>query len=210
MSGVIVFKSPYNLKKTEQIVANVIRIRKGTYKGNVGKWKAHDYWTFFNKKARFYYRELKDGTAVRAVFKGDTWVKAWSSFIFARNGTYGNVFGLNPNSNILNRKPVAVLSIQNEIKQYYEERIIESPSLSEAILGGLAFGPIGAIVGGTSGNQRTIGRTVTHDTGFIDVEILWDSGHITKERTKRGSDLYKEIVNMKPMNSAKLNELVNW
>lgn len=193
MSGVAVFNSPYDMERTKQIVASVIASLKGTYKGNVGKWKAHDYWTFGKKRFRFFYGKLKDGTAVRVLLDSSFPRRAWRSFIWTMNRMYGNVFGLD---DTLHYTPVAVLTMQNQKEQLYISRTSGGTSLGGFLLGGAAFGEAGAIVGGLSGRQTTVGTLKEYENGYADVEILWSDGCIIKQTIGKNTNFYNELLMM--------------
>jgi len=193
MSGVAVFKSPHDVAKTQQIVASVIKYLKGSYKGNTGKWNAHDLWTVGRKKFRFFYGATKDGTAVRVLLDSAMPRRAWRSFIWALNKLYGNRFGLD---DTLDYKPVAVLTMENQRRQLYTSKTSGGTSLAGFLLGGAAFGEAGAIVGGLSGTQRTYGEIREYDNGLVDVEILWSDGCIIKETISKNTNFYNEILMM--------------
>lgn len=195
--NIAVFTSPYDRDKTEQIVADVIRELKGTYRKNVGKWKDPRVLDIFAKKYRFFYGKVKDGTAVRVVFDSLLPRSAWMGFIKALNSKYGDVFGLSADWDY---KPVAVIAMKNQVRQVYTSRTSGSPSLLGFLLGGAAFGEAGAIVGGLSGRQQTTTDVYEYKTGLVDVTILWSDGCIIEDTIREDSDLYNEILMMNPEN----------
>lgn len=189
--NVAVFTSPYDRDRTEQIVADVIRELKGTYNGNVGKWKPINYLTFSRTKVRFFYGKLESGTAVRVVFDSIAPVRAWHSFITVLNSRYGNKFGL---SDKVPHDEIAVLTIQDQKRQIYVSKNVRSPSLLGFLVGGAAFGEAGAIIGGLSGRQQTYTELQEYDNGLVDAEVLCSDGIIREETFRKDSDFYNNWI----------------
>lgn len=192
--SVAIFKSPYDVEKTEQMVADVIQELKGTYKGNVGRWRRRTGCIeLLPKKSRFFYGKIKEGTLVRVVFDSFASRGAWGDFIRTLNAKYGDNFGISAE---LSYKPVAVIAMRNEVKEVYVSNTNGGTSLAGFLLGGAAFGEAGAIVGGLSGKQRTMTTASTYNTGMVDVEILWSDGCIIKDKISEKSNLYNQILMM--------------
>ena len=177
MVNVAVFKSPFDMGKTQSIIADVLTTKGGSYKGNVGRWRAHDYKTVFPIKARFFYGKIQDGTYVRVVFDSAAFRRQWRSFICTLNEKYGDVFGLDAD---IHYKPVAVVSMKNEARRVYVNHTWAGSSLT-----GLLFGDAHAM---------SIGGGSEYETGLVDVEVVWSDGCIIKERISEKSDLYNQIL----------------
>ena len=194
--NVAVCKSPYNKSVTIKVIRSVLTELDGEYKSNVGKWRATDYHTLCPIKARFFYQEETDGTAIRVVFDNHKtyYRRFWKSFVNILVSKEGEKFGINAR---LPYEPVVVLKLENEQEQIFTSQTKGGTSLAGFLLGGLAFGTPGAIVGGLSGTERTNGKITTYDTKYASVRIIWNDGCIIESRIKKKSNLYNQIIMMK-------------
>lgn len=194
--NIAVCKSPYNKSITIQVIQSVLTDLGGKYKGNVGKWRAKNSLTICPIKARFFYQEENDGTAIRVVFDDhkSCYRQFWKSFVNVLVSKEGEKFGINAR---LPYEPVVVLKLENEQEQIFTSQTKGGTSLTGFLLGGLAFGTPGAIVGGLSGTERTNGKITTYDTKYALVRIIWNDGCIIESRIKKKSNLYNQIIMMK-------------
>lgn len=123
----------------------------------------------------------------------DEWWDIFLYTLFARNP--GADFGVS----LANGDPqvVGVLNLRGDTKQVSFSRTTGGTSLGGFLIGGALFGDTGAIVGGLSGNQRTVTNTRTVFSNELLVRIIYSNGRLWEGTVVKGSQLYHEImVNM--------------
>jgi hypothetical protein len=118
----------------------------------------------------------------------------WNAFIeWLMKVAPGVDFGIKPG----NAELVAAQFVGDDIEQVFVSNTHHSPSWGGAIMGGLLFGTAGAIIGGTSGTSRTVGRTSTQFADTVLVKARYSNGLLSEGKLWKNSANYNEIlVNM--------------
>ena len=118
----------------------------------------------------------------------------WRTFVEKLNELYPDIdFGINAKTPY---ELVAVLNLTGDTEQVHFSRTSGGTSLGGFLLGGLAFGAPGAIVGGMSGTQKTVGTTRTVYSDKVNVRMLWSDGLLQERQVDKRENLYHEIMNM--------------
>ena len=92
---------------------------------------------------------------------------------------------------------VGVLYLGDETHQVHTSRTTGGTSLLGFLTGGALFGAAGAIVGGMSGKQRTVGHSFEQFSNSQLARVIYNNGRLWEGTVQKGSDIYNEImVNM--------------
>ena len=120
----------------------------------------------------------------------DSW---WDNFLTALMRESPNTdFGVslaNRNAHI-----VGVLYLGSDTRQVNISRSSSGTSLLGFLAGGALFGSAGAIVGGMSGNQRTVGVSYEQFSNNQLARVIYNNGRLWEGTVKKGSDIYNEIM----------------
>lgn len=148
------------------------------------------------KSVTFYVGRNDERCKVRACFSlsaNDDW---WDLFLDTLFEMYPGVdFGVS----LAKGDPVVagVLNLSGDTKEVYYSKTSGGTSLGGFLIGGALFGDAGAIVGGLSGNQRTVTDSRTVYSNEVLVRIIYSNGRLWEGPVNRGSRAYNEImVNM--------------
>lgn len=203
------FHTPWGASETSGAIKDTILSLKGKVieksPGCIeGKWKIHpSRWDEFYFKATFY---VGDG-AVRVIIKVDiepvqikrTYrmgkeLRFWNTFIEQLLARYPSVeFGLAPGE-----PTVAAVRFHGDgTTQVFTSTTHNSPSLGGALVGGMLFGAVGAIIGASGGKSRTEGHSQLGFSKSVLATVRYTNGFIMEGELLRDSPLYHEImVNM--------------
>lgn len=92
---------------------------------------------------------------------------------------------------------VGVLYLGDETQTVHRSRTTSGTSLLGFLAGGALLGPAGAVVGGMSGSQRTVGHSVEKFADKQLVRVIYNNGRLWEGSVSRDSEMYNEImVNM--------------
>ena len=123
----------------------------------------------------------------------DSW---WDNFLIALFAeSPGSDFGVS----LANKDAyiVGVLYLGDDTHQVHTSRTTGGTSLLGFLAGGVLFGTAGAIVGGMSGKQRTVGCSFEQFSNSQLARVIYNNGRLWEGTVKKGSDIYNEImVNM--------------
>ncbi len=89
---------------------------------------------------------------------------------------------------------MGVLYLGGDTEQVHISRTKRNTSITGFLLGGALFGDAGAIVGGMSGRQRTVGHTFTQFSNSQLARIIYNNGRLWEGTITKGSKLYNEIM----------------
>ena len=145
------------------------------------------------RKIIFYVEKNESECRVRAVFKNvanDAW---WDFFL---QELFDSSTGVDYGVSLANGSPqlAAVLNMTGEISQVSFSKTTGGRSLGGFLVGGALFGTAGAVVGGLSGNQRTVTHTNTTFSNSLLVRIIYNNGRLWEGAVHKGSNLYNEIM----------------
>lgn len=191
-----VFKTPFSHAETVSMVEKTITAIGGKFKNDVGDWRAKGFATVLSATAQFFFHEKENECSVRVVFRRHHTDsrRFWRTFVEKLNELYPDVdFGINAKTPY---ELVAVLNLTGDTEQVHFSRTSGGTSLGGFLLGGLAFGAPGAIVGGMSGTQKTVGTTQTVYSDKVNVRMLWSDGLLQERQVDKRENLYHEIMNM--------------
>ncbi len=148
-------------------------------------------------KIEFFIERNEKSCNVRAIFYGDVIISAkdkwWDSCL-------STLFELSPNTDfgvsLAEKNPyvVGLLYLEDDMEQVYVSRAKRSTSITGFLLGGALFGDAGAIVGGMSGRQRTVGHTFTQFSNSQLARLVYNNGRLWEGTIIKGSKLYNEIM----------------
>lgn len=153
-----------------------------------------------NIKVEFFVERNNEKCNVRACFWGDVITsvkdKFWDNFLKVLFTIYPDIdFGIslaNKNAYI-----VGVLYLGDDTHQVHTSRTTGGTSILGFLTGGALFGAAGAIVGGTSGKQRTVGHSYEQFSQSQLARVIYNNGRLWEGYISKGSKLYNEImVNM--------------
>lgn len=147
------------------------------------------------KKAKVVFFVERNDTQckVRAVFKkvaNDDW---WDLFLRSLfSCSQGVDFGVS----LAKGAPqlAGVLHLGDGTQQVSFSKTKGGTSLSGFLIGGALFGDAGAIVGGLSGEQKTVTHTTTVFSDALLVRIIYNNGRLWEGKISKGSPLYHEIM----------------
>lgn len=89
---------------------------------------------------------------------------------------------------------MGVLYLGVDTEQVQISHTKKNTSIIGFLLGGALFGDAGAIVGGMSGKQRTVGNTYTQFSNSQLARIIYNNGRLWEGTITKGSKLYNEIM----------------
>lgn len=204
------FRSPWSAEVTSNVIIGTIQSMQGSVKIDRpgcfrATWKtqpyhSQQYHTVFPTQFTFY---VGDGV-VRAVTGTETMQALpvryyrlagtnviWNAFIesLLRLVPGGN-FGIKPGV----PEMVAIQFFGDGTEQVLVSRTKNSPSLGGAALGGLLFGPAGALIGASAGTSHTTGRTSTRFSDEILAKALYSNGLVAEGVLSRKSPQYHAIM----------------
>lgn len=110
------------------------------------------------------------------------------------------LFEIAPNTDfgvsLANKNPyvVGLLYLGDDTKQVYLSRTKHNASITGFLLGGALFGDAGAIVGGMSGKERTVGHTYTEFSNTQLARLIYNNGRLWEGTITKDSKLYNEIM----------------
>ena len=145
------------------------------------------------KPVTFYVERNDERCKVRACFSwsaNDDW---WDLFLHTLFEMYPGVdFGVS----LAKGDPVVagVLNLRGDTKEVYYSQTSGGTSLGGFLLGGALFGDAGAIVGGLSGQQRTVTNSRTVYSNEVLVRVIYSNGRLWEGPVLRGTQLYNEIM----------------
>lgn len=145
------------------------------------------------RKIVFYVEKNESECRVRAVFKNmanDAW---WDFFL---QELFDSSNGVDYGVSLANGAPqlAAVLNMSGETEQVSFSKTTGGRSLGGFLVGGAMFGTAGAVVGGLSGNHRTVTHTGTAFSNRLLVRIIYNNGRLWEGTVYKGSNLYNEIM----------------
>lgn len=133
------------------------------------------------------------GCKVRACFSrtwNDSWWDMFLSVLFEKNPEVN--FGVTPASG--EPRVVGVLDLRGDTKQVAVSKTSGGASLGGFLIGGALFGDAGAIVGGLSGERRTVTNSRTVFSNEVLVRLIYSNGRLWEGTVLKGSQLYNEIM----------------
>lgn len=145
------------------------------------------------RKIVFYVERNESECRVRAIFKNvanDAW---WDFFL---QELFDSSPGVDYGVSLANGTPqlAAVLNLSGDTSQVSFSKTTGGRSLGGFLVGGALFGTAGAVVGGLSGNQRTVTHTGTVFSNSLLVRIIYNNGRLWEGTVNKGSKLYNEIM----------------
>ncbi len=87
-----------------------------------------------------------------------------------------------------------VLFLGGDTEQIYTSRTTGGTSILGFLAGGAMFGAAGAIVGGMSGKQRTVGRSYERFSDNQLARVIYNNGRLWEGIVRKGSAIYNEIM----------------
>lgn len=194
------FVSPFSTENTVKIICKAVfsvgKIRKADpTKGYV----IADYHVgpLNNRKMEFFIKRGVEDCKVRCIFHGDVVTKAkdnwWDNFLSALFLEAPSVdFGVT----LANKQPyvVGVFYLGDDTYQVHHTCSTGGTSVLGFLMGGALFGSAGAVVGGLSGKQRTVGTTSTRFSNSQLARIIYNNGRLWEGSISKGSPLYNEIM----------------
>lgn len=202
------FVSPFSTEETvaliERAFAKVGKIKKtDSLRGHLlGKYRVS---AFRSVGMEFFIQRDNESCKVRVVLKEellptkavmrtvDSW---WDKFLTALScAAPGTDFGVS----LANGEAyiVGVLYLGDDTHQVHTSRTTSGTSLLGFLAGGALFGSAGAIVGGMSGKQRTVGHSFEQFSNSQLARVIYNNGRLWEGDVKKGSAIHNEImVNM--------------
>lgn len=209
---VYTFCTPWEMEET----CNVIKLTVESMGGKVkmvspgclkAKWRtgrqhSKRFYSVSPSKFRFYVGDgvvrvitgRNDSQVIPMRFKIGKIHIVWNAFIESLLKIAPDVdFGLTPG----NAELVAIQFVGEGIEETFVSTTRHSPSYGGAILGGMLFGPAGAIIGGSAGSSYTTGKSSTRLSGSVMARARYSNGLISEGTIYKNSSTYQEImVNM--------------
>ena len=194
------FVSPFSTVETVNIIARAI--------ANIGKVKKTDaHRGYLSGKYRvsavryidveFYVERSDANCKARAVFHGQVITSAkdkwWDNFLSA-------LFSIAPDTDfgvsLASGSPyiVGVLYLGDDTHQVHTSQTTKGTSLLGFLAGGALFGSAGAIVGGMSGKQRTVGHSFEQFSDSQLARVIYNNGRLWEGDVEKGSAIYNEIM----------------
>lgn len=93
---------------------------------------------------------------------------------------------------VVSGKPYIVTTLQlgGGLEQQYTTK--QQFSMGGALVGGLVFGDLGAIIGGYNGARKTYGKTVLSRSAFF--LLCYSNGMVEEREVRKNSKLYAEVM----------------
>lgn len=199
------FVSPFSTQKTigfiEQAFSHVGKVTEtNALRGHlIGKYRIS---AFRSIRIDFYIQRDDEFCKVRAIIneelletksvirKVDGW---WDNFLISLfRVAPGADFGVSLANN--DAYIVGILHLGSDTHQVHTSRTTNGTSLLGFLAGGALFGAAGAVVGGMSGNQRTVGSCFEQFTNSQLARVIYNNGRLWEGTVTRGSDIYNEIM----------------
>lgn len=200
------FMSPFSTLQTAEMISKVMKKLGAIKKENLrnGHIKAvYKLSTFRKYKYDFYIEHSEKDCRVRMVMADDGCLdikRVWR----IRDGAWDNflthLFELAPDTDfgvtLSEGSPyvMGVLYLGNDVEQVHISHTKRNASITGFLLGGALFGDAGAIVGGMSGRERTIGHTYMQFANTQLTRIIYNNGRLWEGTVTKGSELYNEIM----------------
>lgn len=200
MNTTYCFISPFSFQETmgllEEMVKKIGSIKCiDTRKGYLlAKYKVS---ALRSLKLEFYIERGENTCNVRTIFHGDVIISAkdkwWDLCLSA-------LFELSPDTDfgvsLAEKSPyvVGLLYLEDDVEQVHISHTKRHTSITGFLLGGALFGETGAIVGGMSGKQRTVGHTHTQFSNSQLARLIYNNGRLWEGTITKGSKLYNEIM----------------
>lgn len=150
-----------------------------------------------NMKIEFFVERGEQSCNIRTIFYGEVIVsgkdKWWDTCLSA-------LFEIAPNTDfgvsLANKNPyvVGLLYLGDDTKQVYLSRTKHNASITGFLLGGALFGDAGAVVGGMSGRERTVGQSFMEFSNTQLARLIYNNGRLWEGTITKGSKLYNEIM----------------
>lgn len=214
---VYTFQTPWGVNETCNVIKYTVESMNGKVKmvspgcmkakWNTQKYHSRRYYTLGPTKFRFYIGDgivrVVTGSAemqiIRMRFKLANVHIVWNAFIESLiKAVPGIDFGIRPGDPEL----VAAQFFDNGLEQVFVSTTRNHPSIGGAVLGGLLFGPAGAIIGGSSGRSYTTGKSSTNFSNIALVKARYSNGLLAEGRISKNSPTYQEIM----VNMSRLSE----
>lgn len=192
--------SPFPYKETtellEQMMSKVGVVKKVDLRRGyiLAKYKVS---ALRKLKMEFFIERGEKSCNVRTIFYGDAATfakdKWWDSCLSV-------LFSLSPNTDfgvsLAEKNPyvVGLLYLEDDMEQVHISHTKRHASITGFLLGGALFGDAGAIVGGMSGRQRTVGHTFTQFSKSQLARLIYNNGRLWEGTITKGSKLYNEIM----------------
>jgi len=148
-------------------------------------------------KMEFFVERGETSCNIRVISYADGFIRAkdkwWDTCLSA-------LFEIAPNTDfgvsLANKNPyvVGLLYLGDDTKQVYLSRTKHNASITGFLLGGALFGDAGAVVGGMSGRERTVGHTHTEFSNTQLARLIYNNGRLWEGTITKGSKLYNEIM----------------
>lgn len=200
------FMSPFSTEVTVDMICKIMseigKIREKDCRKGVIKTK-YNLNSFKKYKWDFFIEHSEKACKVRMVMGDDgcldiknvwrTRDGAWDSFL-------SRLFKMSPDTDfgvtLSEGSPyiTGVLYLENDIEQVCISHTKRNTSITGFLLGGALFGDAGAIVGGMSGKQKTVGHTYTQFSKSQLARIIYNNGRLWEGTVVKGSELYNEIM----------------
>lgn len=199
------FVSPFSTQETigfiEQAFSHVGKITEtNTLRGHlIGKYRVS---AFRSIRIDFYIQRDNESCKVRAIINEELLeIKSvirridslWDKFLIS-------LFRVAPDADfgvsLANKDAyiVGVLYLGSDTHQVHTSRTTNRTSLLGFLAGGALFGAAGAVVGGISGNQRTVGSSFEEFSNSQLARVIYNNGRLWEGSVTRGSDIYNEIM----------------
>lgn len=201
---VFTFHSPVNKDETIDIITKVVSEIRG--KTQVDGYVITASWwlnntTLFPHKFTFYIGDdmvrvvTGDFTSsykkIKWEYRSMNVLKLWQEFVRFLTLMYPNLdFGLERGTFHI----VAAKIMSDGIEQVFSSASVSRPSIGGAIMGGLLFGDVGAIIGGTCGKTHTTGVSKGVMSDNVLVTVRYSNGFNLEGTISKKSSVYNKIL----------------
>lgn len=179
---------------------------------NIDEHTGHLFWKYgFLKYTEFYVQKTNtEACEVHLIFKpsaqdyGDKFRGRFIKYDAVAERFYKGLMTMYPNEDFgisLDRRLLVVEAKvrSSEFEQVYRTSSVSIPSLSGFVLGGLAFGVGGAVVGGMSGNTSSVTSSDIVPADKVYVQAILSNGRYTEGWLGVYSPIYQYIkINLLP------------
>lgn len=207
---VFTFYSPWEPAKTYTAIKNVVLSMKGSVKEVsptqlIAHWRTQpyhskQYHSFLPSKFTFYV----GCDMVRVVYGNGQMMQmipmrfnlggpqiVWNAFIESLTRHFPDTdFGILPGNPYL----VMAQFVGGETKEVFVSSTLHRPSLGGAVLGGLLFGQVGAIIGSSYTSSCTTGSSSTKFSNSILTKARYSNGLLAEGEVQKSSPTYNEIL----------------